>query len=215
MANLRSSIVLVVALLLTAAAGCSKSTSETASTGSVAPVIGSNILTGTAESSVNVKFATEDAASSPIPLAALEYAADPTEAETQEAAPATEPADAADHYRQRVSEFADTASNAAWLLDRHASTDRFDEVCAQLKEILERARSADEDDGFDSTTQEANLILQRLRLGRTLLRQRDDLDDMSSPGAIKLLRDTYQACSRLAQDVQPEIADLRREVDVK
>jgi hypothetical protein len=215
MANLRFSNVLLVTLSLTAAAGCTKSTPETGLSGSAAPVIGSNVLTGAAESSVDVKFAVADAAESPNTLAPLEYSADPLEAEPQEAAPSSESADASDHYRQRVSTFADTASNAAWLLERHASTASFDEVCDRLKELLGRARSADEDDGFDVITQKANLILQRLRLGRTLLRQRDDLDDMSSPGGVKLLRDTYQACSRLAQDVQPEIADLRREVDVR
>jgi hypothetical protein len=165
-------------------------------------------------------------AQSPMALAAFENAADPAPAEAKperpapksepQAAPNAEPAvDWATHFRKRIEIFANTAYGAALNLGQHVSTSSYDQQCSMLNGLVKHARSADEEEQFGVVLQHAEQIVLQLKLGRTYLWQRDELDGMSSPGAVKLLRDTYQACGRHAREVQQEIADLRRELEAR
>ncbi len=67
------------------------------------------------------------------------------------------------------------------MLEKHGGTANFDKQCARLKDLLQRARSADEDDQFEAATRHASQILLQLKLGRSYLRERDELDGTRSP----------------------------------
>ncbi len=124
---------------------------------------------------------------------------------------ATEPADAL--FRRRMLDLLAEARAAATVLEAHGSTESFDRHCRRLKNLLEDARLADEDDQFEAISARAHLVLQQLRLARLLLAQRDQLAGPRTPGEFKLLRDTIHECSRAARDQQAEIARLRQEVE--
>ncbi len=207
--------------MIVASSGCTKPSSVATDSITTGPGTTGSLLTSGRESTATADalYDTENAVESPIALVAFDDSPQPSAAaaDALQQKPAQRPkrADAADIFRSRMQAFSTEARTTATLLEKHGSTDSFDQQCAKLKDLLDRARSADDDDQFYAVIQHANLIVQQLRLGRSYLLQRDDLEGQRSPGAVKILRDIYRACGQLAQQEQQEIASLRREVELR